>query len=290
MDFRLYDARTALRDREIRYRSLFENSGDQVWIEDFSAFKTRVDELRAFLGPDAPLFFGEELAVLAEGGLSFETEILPPDPAGEPGLFLLSVNVLEGHQARLDRVHVFIHDLGGVRRLEAALEKKDRLQRLLVELATTFIDLPPQDIPAGIQSALEAMARTVAVDRAYLFDYDFEQGIASNTREWCAPGVSSQMANLQGIPLDALAEAVALHRRSRDHYIPDVQALPEGPARALLEGQGIKSLLTVPLMNGDDCLGCVGFDAVREPSTFSGDERALLTVFARLLVNALRRL
>jgi len=340
MAFRLYDARTALRDREEHYRSLFEKSGDQVWIEDFSAFKARVDELRAaghtdfrawlkehpqellnladlvrvvdlnhqalrsiglgvgaerprtlraFLGPDALGFFGEELAVLAEGGVNFETEILAPESGSEPGLYLLSVNVLGGHQARLDRVHVFIHDLNGVRRLEGALEKQKQLQQLLVELSAAYINLPPENIAATIRSSLQAMAQTVGMDRAYIFAYDFEHAQADNTYEWCAPGIAPQMADLQGIPLKLMAEAVELHRQGKAHYIPDIAALPGGDARSLLEGQGIRSLLTMPLMDGDDCLGCVGFDAVHDPYAFSGNERALLTVFARLLVNVLQR-
>ena len=47
MAFRLFQARAELRDREKHYRSLFENAGGPVWIEDFSAFKRRVGELRA---------------------------------------------------------------------------------------------------------------------------------------------------------------------------------------------------------------------------------------------------
>lgn len=46
MAFRLFQARAELRDREKHYRSLFENAGGPVWIEDFSAFKRRVAELR----------------------------------------------------------------------------------------------------------------------------------------------------------------------------------------------------------------------------------------------------
>ncbi|MBL8967304.1 MAG: response regulator [Spirochaetaceae bacterium] len=46
MAFRLFAARSELRDREEHYRSLFENAVGPVWIEDFSAFKRRVGELR----------------------------------------------------------------------------------------------------------------------------------------------------------------------------------------------------------------------------------------------------
>lgn len=43
--------------------------------------------------------------------------------------------------------------------------------------------------------------------------------------------------------------------------------------------QGIRSLLTLPLVNGQGAFGVIGFFAA-EPNTFSEDERDLLTVFA----------
>jgi len=123
------------------------------------------------------------------------------------------------------------------------------------------------------------------VDRAYIFTYDNRRGIAVNTYEWCAPGISSQIASLQAVPLTLMPEAMDRHRQGKDQHIPDVASLPEGTLRQVLEPQGIKSLLTVPLMDDDACIGCVGFDAVRRPYAFSDSERTLLTLFARMLVN-----
>lgn len=46
MAFRLFKARAELRDKEEHYRSLFEHDVGAVWVEDFSGFKRRVDELK----------------------------------------------------------------------------------------------------------------------------------------------------------------------------------------------------------------------------------------------------
>jgi CheY-like chemotaxis protein len=46
MAFRLHEARRSLRDREQHYRSLFQNAGGPVWVEDFSAFHREVETLR----------------------------------------------------------------------------------------------------------------------------------------------------------------------------------------------------------------------------------------------------
>lgn len=46
MAFRLHEARRSLLDRERHYRSLFQNAGGPVWVEDFSAFLREVEALR----------------------------------------------------------------------------------------------------------------------------------------------------------------------------------------------------------------------------------------------------
>jgi len=75
------------------------------------------------------------------------------------------------------------------------------------------------------------------------------------------------------------------HMRGKTMYIPDVAALPAGGLRNILEPQRIKSLLTVPMMNQQECVGFVGFDSVREHHRYSESEQHLLTLFAQMLVN-----
>ena len=46
---------------------------------------------------------------------------------------------------------------------------------------------------------------------------------------------------------------------------PDVMALsPEDGLRQVLEPQGIQSLIAMPMMDGDRCLGFAGFESVRQ--------------------------
>ncbi len=340
MAFRLFDARSELRDREEHYRSLFEHDAGAVWVEDFSGFKRRLDELRSaghhdfrswleahpdellslaelitvvdlnkealrsigleergtrpmtlreFLDDDARDYFTEELCVFAEGGRSFEREISFNKDGGDPRYYVLKVELIAGHERDLGRVHVVIRDLSGLRRAERALEAQLRTQGLLVELSTTYINLPPEALNAAVQDSLAQMAHSVGADRAYIFDYDFERGIANNTYEWCAPGIEPQIGRLQNLALSLIDDGVREHRTGKAYYLADIAALPKDAFRALLEGQGIRSLLTVPLMRGRDCVGCVGFDSVKRPNAYSESERGLLTVFAQMLASVEER-
>jgi PAS domain S-box-containing protein len=155
------------------------------------------------------------------------------------------------------------------------------LQDLLIKVATGFMSRTQT-----LDSALEVLGAGIGADRAYVFRYDYNRGIAVNTHEWCAPGVESQIEELQDVPLHALSEALDRHTAQRAHHVPDVADLPQGIMRSILEPQGILSLLTVPVFSDGTCIGAVGFDFVRDHHSFSEQEQQLLTLFARGLAEA----
>ncbi len=188
-----------------------------------------------------------------------------------------------------DLVLAIVREVTEERRTEAALERKTRIQRALVDVATRWINLPPEELPSTIDSALGGMAEAIGADRAYVFAYDFGRDVATNTFEWCAPGIAPHIENLQALPLESIGDAVKLHRRGEAHHIPDVSDLQDQQLRTVLQEQGIQSLLTVPLFSGGECSGSVGFDFVRCRHLFSEEEHGLLAVFGELLAGVWER-
>ncbi len=172
------------------------------------------------------------------------------------------------------------------------LERQAKLQELLTKMASTYINVPLEQVDATIDTSLGEIGEFVAADRVYIFDYDFDRQVCNNTHEWCAPEISAQIDSLQAVPLSALAEWVQAHNAGDSLYVADVDALPEdSETRKVLEPQGIKSLLTMPMMaNEHECLGLVGFDSVKQHRVYSEMEQRLLKFFAQMLVNVhLRR-
>lgn len=168
---------------------------------------------------------------------------------------------------------------------EGELQRQTQAQHLLIHISSAFINRPLDTVHAAIQDALQSLAEFTGSDRAYVFDYDFEGELCHNTHEWCAEGIEPQIDQLQDIPLSIIPDWLEAHRAGQPLSIPEVQALPPGPVREILESQSIQSLVTVPLMKGGACSGFIGFDAVRSPHAYSHQELNLLTIFAELLVN-----
>ena len=181
-------------------------------------------------------------------------------------------------------------DITAQKRAETELGRLSIIQRELMHLATDFVNIATEHQDVAIDESLATIGRIIDADRSYLFIYDFAAGVMCNTHEWCAPGINPEMANLQAVPTALLPDWVAAHRQGQAMHIPSVAALaPESLLRQVLEPQGIVSLITLPLMQGDACLGFVGFDAVRHERVWQQEEVALLRVLAELYAHFLAR-
>lgn len=160
------------------------------------------------------------------------------------------------------------------------------LLQLLLKIALRYINVPLPEVSRTINLTLQEMGHFVNADRVYIFDYDFLDNTCSNTYEWCADGITPEITHLQRAPLDMIPQWVDAHRAGQEMYIADVPGLADDEAiKAILYPQGIKSILTIPMLNDGELLGFVGFDSVHTHHYYTVEERTLLAVFAQMLVN-----
>jgi PAS domain S-box-containing protein len=167
-------------------------------------------------------------------------------------------------------------------------QRLHRFMQLQASLASSFINLPIEQIDEGIDRALAEIGAFVSADRTYIFAYDLARGIAVNTHEWCAPGIPSVRPDLQALPIDEMLEW-ASHQVGQPYAVEDVSALEQGPTRQMLVAHGIQSMTTLPMNAGSTCLGFVGFDSVRTKRARSEEDINLLHLFAQMLVNVTER-
>lgn len=175
--------------------------------------------------------------------------------------------------------------------IEKELQYQNSMQNILVNIASRYININSDDFDFSINKSLEEIGRFTESDRVYIFDYDWDLQVCNNTHEWCAEGVSPQIDELQGVPLSMMTWWVELHKKGEQLYIVDVLSLDENDGvRILLEPQGVISLLAIPLMSGNDCIGFIGFDSVNKKKQYTDNEQILLSVFAQKIVSVKNRL
>jgi PAS domain S-box-containing protein len=179
-----------------------------------------------------------------------------------------------------------VKDITQRRSMEKEIAYQSKLQRLLLGLGKKFINIHPRDIDNEINAALAEMGTFSDVDRTYIFTYDFEKNTMSNTYEWCAKGISKEIENLQNIPNNLVSKWVDTHIKGEILYFPNISELSKDDGvRAILEAQSVKSIITIPMLHNEVCLGFVGFDSVKQLKSWAEAEISLLKLFADLLVN-----
>lgn len=170
----------------------------------------------------------------------------------------------------------------------ADLARWMEFERLLMHWSLRFMTLEAARVPATIDVALAEMGEFVGADRTYIIAYDFAAGDCSNIHEWCAAGIAPQIDELQHVPLAGLDAWLTAHRNGEIYQVPLVQALdPEDPLRAILEPQGIRTLVTIPLMDTSGCFAFLGFDAVRQARNWDRIDTTTLKMMADIFANAL---
>ncbi|SNS57815.1 PAS domain S-box-containing protein [Ekhidna lutea] len=168
---------------------------------------------------------------------------------------------------------------------EQALMKYAEMQRILINLSTKYIDLPLEEVEQAINDSLKELGEFVGADRSYVFDFDKEGGVCSNTFEWCANGISPEIHNNQNLPLDIMPELVNAHLKGDPMIVDDVRKLKKKDFKELLEAQSIRSLITMPMIHNKECVGFVGFDWTRKYHKAVEKEVLLLELFSEMLVN-----
>lgn len=163
----------------------------------------------------------------------------------------------------------------------------ESFENFLMHLAIHFVNIPLEKVDQEINRALAMTGGFTLVDRAYVMSYDFERRVIDNTHEWCADGIQPMIENLQGVSMDGLEEWLAVHLKGGAIHVPDVKSLPVGSVlREILEPQDIITMVSVPLIYHGQCIGFVGFDAVRKKLDWSDRQVFLVKMLAELFTNA----
>ncbi len=172
------------------------------------------------------------------------------------------------------------------------IERQLRFQELLISISSTYINADISDIDQIIQKSLKQIGEFVESDRSYIFSYDFTNNTTTNTYEWCAEGITPEIDNLKNVPLDFIPQWLEAHRKSEAFWVEDVSALPDDGElglKAILEPQGIKSLITIPKIKNNELVGFIGFDSVNKLNKYNDREKEILFVYANMLVNLEQR-
>ncbi|MFP2928931.1 PAS domain S-box protein [Pyxidicoccus sp. 3LG] len=184
-----------------------------------------------------------------------------------------------------------LNDVTARKTADLALARRERYLTALVEMQHRLLGTPDGGDLYG--PALAPLGQASGASRVYVFELHQGPGgelLCSQRAEWCAPGVKPEIDNpeLQSLPMrptlgrwaDTLPRGEVIEGLVAD--FPEVE-------RALLEPQGILSILVLPLRVQGVLTGFVGFDNVAEARAWDRLEVDLLSAAAGAISVTLER-
>lgn len=213
-------------------------------------------------------------------------------PVEEQIKFFESRFVLSG----CTEVLIIVRDITDRRKTECALIRKGKILEAVASASQSL--LRDDSLEEAVNEALQTIGNATGQDRVYIFEFhqseNFDQLLTSQRFEWVKPGVLPQIQNPS---LQNLIVSEAMPRwydsfLSGGHIEGNIRDFPLNE-RINLESQDIVSIVAVPVIVENKCVGFAGFDNCHSESDWSGDEiailKALASSFGMAMIKQLRK-
>jgi PAS domain S-box-containing protein len=168
---------------------------------------------------------------------------------------------------------------------EMELRRQATLRQMLIEISSAYINLPLDSIEPAIEYSLGVMGKFTGADRATIFEYDFSRRVCIKTEEWYARKVSPFRLEDDIIRFEDIPELLSSHMEGNTIYLSEDDQAWISHFSEFYKQSGVISLIAVPMMSNNNCIGFIGFNSVCKHFNQSDIERELLMVYSQILVN-----
>lgn len=181
--------------------------------------------------------------------------------------------------------------------LDAPLEAVHRafsrltdMQGQVVGILDDLLGASLQDADAAIDTALARMGELTESDRVYVYRLRPSGDFIDNTHIWCAPDVAPALDIPKVYPASMFDNVRASFDAGTEVLISDVSAMPDdAPEKKLFVEHGVRSHLTVPMVENGELRALVSFDSIRNQRTYLPGEVHLIRSVAKVILSVLSR-
>ncbi len=174
---------------------------------------------------------------------------------------------------------------------EKILEYRLAFEDLISNISTRFITLTSEEIDQAVDRALEKIGTFAGADGGYVFQFSDDMKSLGMTHLWRNQNLRTRKSNLQDLDPNSMPWWMEKLRNQEPVVVSSVSHLPAGAAmeKGILEPQGVKSLVDVPMIYLGKVVGFLGFSCVQAPRHWTDDEIHLLKMIGQVITNALSR-
>lgn len=294
-------AERALKEQEAHWRSVIGASTDHLWdwnLNEHAPDKWDGETSEVLFSRDGSKVHPDDwpgLQVAFLEHLSGQTDVLDHqyrliDERNQERWILCRGKVIaRAEDGTAERIVGTQTDITERKTSELTLKRERDTRQLISEFAADLMASSAGDFDGAINRALCRSGQYLGADRAYLFLTSTDGRTMSNTHEWCAPGVTSELGNLQSLPVSSTPWRWKQLWNAGYVIVPRVSEMPAEALRekALLEGQNIQSVCVYPVFVEGKLAGFLGNDAVKEERQWGREALEFLRLMSDLLGIAL---
>ncbi|MDZ4172585.1 MAG: PAS domain S-box protein [Methanobacteriaceae archaeon] len=302
----LKEAQKKLEESEKKYRGIFENVQDVIYQADNDGNILDISpSINRYTGFDREKMIGSNISswyqhpedrvellnqLKKEGEVSYYEVQLKNELNDE---FYVSINAHLRHNKNGEIIGVegSIRDISKQKRIEKEIEYRLELESLLIDISKNFINKKPEMVDDAINEALQRIGEFIKVDRSYLFQLNSNGDLLSNTHEWCAPGINSQIDNLQNLEKPIFDGIMKKLNLDGQIHIKSAQKMADEAKfeRKLLLSKDTQSMTAVALKIHGKVMGYVGFDTVKKDRSLNKENIDLLIMMGEIFTNLLEK-
>ncbi|AHF03972.1 histidine kinase [Marichromatium purpuratum 984] len=220
-------------------------------------------------------------------GKSATAELYEPRMGGH-----LSITTTPLHDADdelVGYVHV-AHNVTDRQLVREQLYLRLEWQRLIMDLSMRFLTIPSAQLEGVVHDALAKVGTFIGADRACLYERAPEDGEPRRIAAWCNLDEQSTAPTMRWLSWSMIEPLLCQqHDGPRFLFTTRESLAADDPLRTQLQGQGIHTLLMLPLRDIRGCHGFIAFCTAQRDKHWAEAEIDLLILLTELLLNALRR-
>ena len=283
-------------NREKLFRSIFDNSAAAIGVMDadgrFERLNDRWTELFGYTIDDIPTMEGLSAEDWKENSRKMLKSLVKGDITanrvehrfqrkdGSQFWGDISVRALRDDKIGLKSITILILDISDRKNVEGSLLQRDRLLTGLADSLAKLLEFH-HGLETVMPEALSTIGWAANVDRVYIFEEHYKEeldlNVISMRFEWVAPNITAQISNMDmhSIPWDP-----SLSRWRdilyRNQVVQGLMSEMTESEQKITKGQGILSILLVPIFIENRMWGFVGFDVCTREHQWSDTEISIL--------------
>ena len=174
----------------------------------------------------------------------------------------------------------------------ACQKEKEEIKQLLsrekfiADISSQFA--AAKSFNTALVTALEGLGTVTESDRVYTFTFRNNLHTMDNTHEWCAENVQPAIDMLQDLSTADFPWWMERLIQGKTIHIPDVDMMPDAAKneQRILQSQGIRSLIVLPIFMYGKLSGFIGLDNVKRSAAWTPFDRNILRAAADIISHA----